>query len=761
MMYVMEESRQYDLEFVIKKTMMSSKPTPHFMDQVAQGTLPRVERTVGTTLSSELPKSGYPPEDPVNYSGTYFYCLSGAAGTDLSPHWSPPVYHGLHPPSTCTYEEMQQMALTYPGIQPKIYPDHPPPVPSVSMGPGQGLGPGLLCMPRLLVQKWPLGVKLSAFKIIVPDVLRPPPQTHQTQALEVPQPTPEPKPAIDSSRQARHRFMEMQQSLFRLISASVAQAPEPELRAWLAKTEPLEPTSPQSKALCVSGLLGTATREAWLRCKDTAAALARVAGQLEDYAVTRQCPFPHVIRAGTLFIPMLVVKECLFPQVSGALIDKVLQEHHVELRPTTLSEERHLMQLQRRACSSKLRRLLSLKHLPEIYPDMLNLFYHACVSKRLGSVLSTPVKTEKPEYSEEAEGSRSGMSTESTPGPLGPCEHLKDVSMGSRLKKQKRKGRRRGASKRKLLEKDKLIEGDTFGYSAQSESWSIVNSFSLDGDGQGSQSPHSENLETMNIKLEENSSSEEVSQGCKEEPESTWGPLTSDELSSGNSDTEIEKASLPQYRNQPSNTTKSQAIPKSHSGMILKLRKVLFKYPYGRDLGYQPARDNTQPDHMGDQGGRGGIEERQKEQSVARRMRPRVARRRQRAGSFPEVLRPTRSSSKVPRLHGSLQLKYCPHLSACYCSQHRRRWVLRSAVQTARRAMKNRYPDLVGKRIRHLYEENDKSEVWYRGVVVRVHEPHLNPLKTVFEVKYDSEPEWQYYLELLMDYKKGWLKVED
>ncbi|KAI1904433.1 hypothetical protein AGOR_G00005600 [Albula goreensis] len=239
----------------------------------------------------------------------------------------------------------------------------------------------------------PQGVKLSAFKIIVPDVLRPPPQTHQTQALEVPQPTPEPKPAIDSSRQARHRFMEMQQSLFRLISASVAQAPEQELRAWLAKTEPLEPTSPQPKALCVSGLLGTATREAWLRCKDTAAALARVVGQLEDYAVTRQCPFPHVIRAGTLFIPMLVVKECLFPQVSGALIDKVLQEHHVELRPTTLSEERHLMQLQRRACSSKLRRLLSLKHLPEIYPDMLNLFYHACVSKRLDT--TSPAGSQK------------------------------------------------------------------------------------------------------------------------------------------------------------------------------------------------------------------------------------------------------------------------------------------------------------------------------------------------------------------------------
>ncbi|KAG7333246.1 hypothetical protein KOW79_003381 [Hemibagrus wyckioides] len=77
------------------------------------------------------------------------------------------------------------------------------------------------------------------------------------------------------------------------------------------------------------------------------------------------------------------------------------------------------------------------------------------------------------------------------------------------------------------------------------------------------------------------------------------------------------------------------------------------------------------------------------------------------------------------------------------------------------RTMRNRYPDLVGKRIRHLYEENDKTEVWYKGVVLRIHESHPNPLKTVFEVKYDSEPEWQYYLELLMDYKKGWLQIED
>ncbi|KAG5839537.1 hypothetical protein ANANG_G00206010 [Anguilla anguilla] len=195
-------------------------------------------------------------------------------------------------------------------------------------------------------------------------------------------PTPEPKPPGDANRQARHRFMEIHQSLFRLISASVSRAPEQELQAWLAN---LEAASSPTKAVPVTGLLGAGAKEPWLRCRDTAAALSQVAGQLEDYAANRQCPFPHVIRAGALFIPMLVVKEYLFPQVLGALIDRVLQEHHVELRPTTLSEERHLTQLQRRTCSSKLRRLLSLKHLPDIYPDVLNLYYHACVSKRLDS----------------------------------------------------------------------------------------------------------------------------------------------------------------------------------------------------------------------------------------------------------------------------------------------------------------------------------------------------------------------------------------
>ena len=131
----------------------------------------------------------------------------------------------------------------------------------------------------------------------------------------------------------------------------------------------------------------------------------------------------------------------------------------------------------------------------------------------------------------------------------------------------------------------------------------------------------------------------------------------------------------------------------------------------------------------------------------------------QRREGFSRALRSLSASQRRSRSH--LQIQFSPYLSACHSAQHRRRWVLRSAVQSAQRAIEFCYPDLVGKKILHLYEEDDKSEVWYRGDVVSIHEAHPNPLKNVFEVKYDSEPEWTYFLELLMDFKKGWLKIAE
>ncbi|KPP74498.1 hypothetical protein Z043_106342, partial [Scleropages formosus] len=209
-------------------------------------------------------------------------------------------------------------------------------------------------------------LKLSAFKNVLPDIFTAGGKEAHLSAQR----------STNDSKQAHHLFMKVHLSLCRHISSSVSCTKEQELRAWLTEGE-------MDRTPSVCPLLGASVREIWLRCQDTAAALSQVICQLENFVSCHQCPFPHVIRAGTIFIPMLVVKEVLFPDIPGELIDQVLQEHRIELRPTTLSEERHLMQLQKRTCSSKQRRLLSLRQLPDIYPDILNLFYLTCVKERL------------------------------------------------------------------------------------------------------------------------------------------------------------------------------------------------------------------------------------------------------------------------------------------------------------------------------------------------------------------------------------------
>uniref|UniRef100_A0A9J8DN70 Si:dkey-73n10.1 n=2 Tax=Cyprinus carpio carpio TaxID=630221 RepID=A0A9J8DN70_CYPCA len=227
-------------------------------------------------------------------------------------------------------------------------------------------------------------LKLANFKIVIPEVLKAP----VTQPIEVPQSPLEAKPIISSSKHARHQFMELHQSLCRLIYCCVNQTPCQELRDWLCRLD-LQESGKDQKVSC---LLGSKMREVWLKGDEMEVALKKVVFQLQKYVESRECPFPHVIRAGAVFIPMLVVKEVLFPQVQGAFIDQVLQEHRVELRPTTLTEERQLTHLHRKAFSSKLRRLLSLKHLPDIYPDVLNLLYHANVCKFLDSTATDGVQ---------------------------------------------------------------------------------------------------------------------------------------------------------------------------------------------------------------------------------------------------------------------------------------------------------------------------------------------------------------------------------
>lgn len=232
-------------------------------------------------------------------------------------------------------------------------------------------------------------------------------------------------------------------------------------------------------------------------------------------------------------------------------------------------------------------------------------------------------------------------------------------------------------------------------------------------------------------------------------PDNEWTcPLAFDDLSHGDGDSFSSMWPVDQSSDLP----KPQLRPKKHPGMVLKLRRMLSggldrkkaHYQAVPELGTFADQSPSQSDDV--------------EETIGERTTK--ATRWQRAEGLPHTLRPLNGSSK--RKHRSLlKIKYCPYLSACHSAEHRRRWVLRSAVQRARRAMRLYYPDLVGKRIHHLYEENDKSEVWYRGEVLRIHEAHENPLKTIFEVQYDSEPEWKYYLELLIDYKKGWLKIED
>lgn len=230
----------------------------------------------------------------------------------------------------------------------------------------------------------PQCLKLSTYNIILRDTKH-----------SCPAPPPERPPAVPVTEfipkllqmPVRKHFFELHQSLCKLVSNFVLASSEQELRTWLSQLELTEPASPSTKVQKVSCLLGVKAREVWLN-EEMKSAHHKVLERLREYTAQERCPFPHVMRTGAVFVPMLVVKELLFPTVQGSFIDQVLQEHRVELRPTTLSEEKLLIQFHKRACSSRLRRLMSLKHLPDIYADVVNLFYHACVCKHLESTSS-------------------------------------------------------------------------------------------------------------------------------------------------------------------------------------------------------------------------------------------------------------------------------------------------------------------------------------------------------------------------------------
>lgn len=362
------------------------------------------------------------------------------------------------------------------------------------------------------------------------------------------------------------------------------------------------------------------------------------------------------------------------------------------------------------------------------------------------------VSKEQDEGCEDSNSFRSLVSSDITISPASPTSppeshsqrNPQDEKTKSHLNRNRTKRRVKSSSRRLFLDSslsDKEEADDT----EKTESGGKPNAFSKKN-GSGHQCKEGENRGNEYLAAEQDS--------C----ENSWTcPLTSDDLPPSPSDTEIEEPSSLRPVCHAPGLSQFQLSSKSCSGVILKLRRMFSKGVNRKKACSKVASDSfTDPTLSQTEDGEG---KRNSKGDFYTRT-PKVIHRWQRTGSFSYALRPLKSTSK--RKHSSLlKIKYCPYLSACHSAEHRRRWVLRSAVQRAQRAMRFYYPDLVGKRILHLYEEDDKSEVWYRGEVLRIHETHTNPLQTIFEVRYDSEPEWKYYLELLIDFKKGWLKIED
>lgn len=223
------------------------------------------------------------------------------------------------------------------------------------------------------------------------------PNPPQTLLLKVPSAPGEGKLSVvgqvglPPQRPSRQYFTTLHTWLCDTISGSVSRSSPELLRQWLKKAEPAEelgevPKSlpkPKNGSKAPNPQKASNGKEIWLAFQDVAVLLSNLLSQLETFMFS--CPFPHVVRAGAVFIPIHVVKEKLFPKLPGSFVDQVLQKHKVELRPTTLSEEKHLRELELKSCTSRMLKLLALKQLPEIYPDLLNLHWHNSIQLQLGS----------------------------------------------------------------------------------------------------------------------------------------------------------------------------------------------------------------------------------------------------------------------------------------------------------------------------------------------------------------------------------------
>ncbi|XP_072409182.1 uncharacterized protein C15orf39 homolog isoform X1 [Chiloscyllium punctatum] len=519
-------------------------------------------------------------------------------------------------------------------------------------------------------------------------------------------------------------FVHLHQSLCDMITQSVAETSEEVLCACLRDIEEKETPKLRSSIKSKNGtrsfeaLKMSKAKEIWRNYGHVQQTLQKLLSYLESYIYSRTCPFPHVIRAGTIFIPIYLVKEKLFSSLKGATIDQVFQEHKIELRPTTLSEEKKLQtELQLQRCSSRLIKLLSLKQLPEIYQDLLDVLWHSCVKIRLG------------EQSD---------------------ENMKEATLNPADK---------NANENHCAEPSSVdIRNETVANTACSKG---------KPDNGIATARHNANLKKRRRKIRAITSSINCNSKCTDSSNSSQ----SIQAIKPKSVHHLEKKSCTQI-DQDAGTVQSSKVSQSEPRNLQKRRgiyneKALMKGNFERKGTTLVVRLNRVTVNEDNKGTNNSCSRKIKKSQMPINKKNNGA------------LRPTRSTSKVLHLRGSIvRLKFQkPRQTAL-----RRNLVLKSVVAarkplltrtsqrldqkitkplSCRKRQGKKYPNLVGKRIRHLYEEKDKSESWYKGVVVRVHEKHQNPLQTVYEVKYDTEPDWQYYLELLQDYEKGWLRVDD
>ncbi|KAM9124481.1 uncharacterized protein C15orf39 homolog isoform 2-T4 [Pangshura tecta] len=468
-------------------------------------------------------------------------------------------------------------------------------------------------------------------------------------------------------------FTALHISLCNRISYFVSGTSPELLKQWLRRVEldgeqkesSKSPLKPKNGSRILEAQRASKGKEIWLGFQDISMLLSKLLSQLETFMFTRKCPFPHVVRAGAIFIPIHVVKEKLFPKLSGASVDHVLQEHKVELRPTTLSEEKLLRDLELKCCTSRMLKLLALKQLPDIYPDLLNLHWHDCVKHYLGEP---------------------GAGTLTDEGKGVAVDYVKKKATGGLMSAR--------AGTPANLFKGKHRKGKFLISSKQG-------------------SPFQEGMAALGP---------EKTQPLDKKPQGSFSPPDGGDtlLKDGRPSSQVVPSSLDSKTNglPPPSGAKRQLLQTQKPCRTLQLKLT--------SKASRKTRSTSRVLHL--------------RNSMVQIKFQRVLRGAQRT--------PLRDTSGM-RGRGPASRQGCSLLSKTF----------RHEVESP--TSPSRYPELVGKRIRHLYEENDKTEAWYQGVVLRIHKHHKDPLKTVYEVKYDSEPEWQYYLEILQDYKKGWLKVDE